>query len=170
MKHNIKRITALLMCLILTLGMSVTAFAATTESVATDSVATATTPVNVASTRATYYKNHYTNGNSYGTFKITTTGSITSYTVQTQDFPSNSWIVVEVWNADGTTQLSSSYVDITGNGKKENAALKWRYGVSLLPFLRQPIMKSRRGLFSSPSIMRAESKNSGRTIKFTARS
>ena len=121
MKHNIKRITALLLCLILTLGMSVTAFAATTEPVSTD-------PVNVASARATYYQNHYTNGNSYGTFKITTTGSITSYTVQTQDFPSNSWILVEVWNANGTTQLSSSYVEITGNGKVENAPWKWRYG------------------------------------------
>lgn len=116
MQKNLKRIMAVLLCLVLTMGVSVSVFAATPE---------------VTTTGITrdggYYVNHYTNGNSYGTFKITANGPISQFTVQTQDFSSDSWIIVEVWNSSQTVQISQQYISITGNKKKNNIPLNGTY-------------------------------------------
>ena len=103
MKKHSKRIFILCFCMALVLGLSTTVLA------------------------ATYYKNHYTNGSLVSSFQITTSGSVSHFTVQTQDFPSGTSVNVEVWNKAGTTKISQSNVFINGNGKIENQALKLSY-------------------------------------------
>ena len=114
MKKTIKRILAFFLCLIITMGVSVSAFAAPYESTTSE-----------ITRSGGYYINHYTGNNTYGTFTITANGSISQFTVQTQDFSSDSWIIVEVWNA--SKQISQQYVSISGNTKKNNIPLNGIY-------------------------------------------
>lgn len=97
MKH-VKRVVSLGLVIVFVCAMSMTAFA------------------------ATYYENHYTNGRTYGEFTITTTGSITQFTVQTQNFPSSSSIAVDIYNSNGR-QVNQMGVWINGNGKVSNQPL-----------------------------------------------
>lgn len=116
MKKKNRRIIAFLLCFVLSIGISIPAFADTHEAT--------TAEINRS---GGYYVNHYTNNKYYGTFKINANGSISQFTVQTQDFSSDSWIVVEVWNANETQMISMSYVSITGNQKVNNKPLKGVY-------------------------------------------
>ena len=103
MKSLTKRLLSLSLCLVICLGTSIVTQAASA------------------------YKNHYTNGSTSSSFQITTTSSISQFTVQTQDFPSDSSIAVEVWNSNGSKQLSTSTVWLNGNEKINNQVLNFSY-------------------------------------------
>lgn len=96
-----KRIIALCLCVVICISMSIIA-------------------------QASYYVNHFTGGNTNGSFTITANSSISQFTVQTQDFDAEDLIIVEVFDSSGKTLISGS-VSLDGNEKKENIRLKGTY-------------------------------------------
>lgn len=101
MLKTARKLLALCLCVMLFFSFSVTVFA--------DSIP---------------YKNFYHPGDSTNSFEITTDRSISQFTVETQDFPDNTSVSVEVWNSSKTQQLSSWTVFVDGNKKISNQLLK----------------------------------------------
>lgn len=101
MAKKARKLLALCLCAILCFSFSTTAFAAGIP-----------------------YKNFYHPGDGTNSFEITTDRSISQFTVETQNFPTNTSISVEVWNSSKTQQLSSWTVFVYGNDKIPNQLLK----------------------------------------------
>lgn len=113
-KNTFKAI-ALCLCLTLMCGMfAVPAFADEVDTPADDPVV-----------NSMVYTNRYTYGASSGSFDLTSSSTVRKYTVETQDFPSNSYITVAVYK--GNTQVSETGVLIAGNGKVSNQTLVMPY-------------------------------------------
>ena len=110
-KHTLKAI-AICLCLILVSG-NIAVFADTY-----------TTTVH-SQARGMVYTNQPTNGEPSGRFTLTTSSKVRKYTVQTQDFPSNSYITVAVFK-DGK-QVSETGAFLSGNEKYSNLSLIMPY-------------------------------------------
>lgn len=74
---------------------------------------------------ASYYVNHFTGGNTHGSFTITANSSISQFTVETQDFEDIDSVVVEVF--DSSNHMISNSVWLNGNEKINNVKLKGSY-------------------------------------------
>jgi len=79
------------------------------------------TPVDDELITSMVYDNKYTYGATSGSFNLYTSSAVTHYTVETQDFPSYSYIVVVIKR--GNTQVSETGAFISGNDKVENLPL-----------------------------------------------
>lgn len=93
-----KRILSVLLCLIACFGLSITAYA------------------------ALFYEATYTNGKQSGAFTVTATSSVVEYSVQTQDFDSDSLILIDIYDSQGR-RINGATTVLVGNQTRKNEKL-----------------------------------------------